>query len=193
MADARMQKEMILPLGVVLERRPGVTRWARWAWRATAVIPGAPQADWKLLSDTDGVTAWHVGTYPLDLHYTEVESYRTALLSGRPTVYVVLYQGADANNEHGIAVREVTVSAVRAMQHQDSSELIVEPVAMPEALAATIHAFCEAHHVETGFYKRRRDKTRVDIVEDGKGDPRIRQTSDVFRSPAALRPRREDG
>ena len=30
-----------LPLGIVIRRQPGVTRWARWAFRAVAVLPGA--------------------------------------------------------------------------------------------------------------------------------------------------------
>ena len=31
--------------------------------------------------------------------------------------------------------------------------------------------------------ERKRDRKRVDLSEDGKGDARIRQTSDVFRAP----------
>ncbi|MDE0408553.1 MAG: DUF3305 domain-containing protein, partial [Alphaproteobacteria bacterium] len=33
------------------------------------------------------------------------------------------------------------------------------------------------------FVKRQRDRRRVDLAEDGKGDPRIRQMSDVYRAP----------
>jgi hypothetical protein len=31
-----------IPVGVVVERRPGVTHWAEWAWRAVEVLEDAP-------------------------------------------------------------------------------------------------------------------------------------------------------
>ncbi|MEM7615667.1 MAG: DUF3305 domain-containing protein, partial [Pseudomonadota bacterium] len=67
--------------------------------------------------------------------------------------------------------------------YQDSGEEIVEPVPMPEALVAWIRDFAQEHHEEEVFVKRRRDRKRVDLTEDGKGDPRIQQTSDVYRAP----------
>jgi predicted phage terminase large subunit-like protein len=38
-----------LPLGVVIRKQPGVTRWAKWVWRPVGVLPGAPDADWREL------------------------------------------------------------------------------------------------------------------------------------------------
>ena len=29
-----------ISLGVVIRKQPGVTRWAKWNWRAVAVLPG---------------------------------------------------------------------------------------------------------------------------------------------------------
>ena len=43
------------------------------------------------------------------------------------------------------------------------------------------------HYIEEPFKKRRRDEVRVDGVEDAKGDPRIRQESDVYRAPANIK------
>ena len=40
-----------MPLGVVLRRTPGATRWVRHAWRAVAVLPGAGPADGRVLRD----------------------------------------------------------------------------------------------------------------------------------------------
>ncbi len=54
---------------------------------------------------------------------------------------------------------------------------------MPEGLVAWVRDFVLKHHEHEEFIKRRRDKKRVDLNEDGKGDPRIRQTSDVYRAP----------
>ena len=62
---------------------------------------------------------------------------------------------------------------------------------MPEALIGTIREFCEAHFEDVPFVKRKRDKKRVDLVEDGIGDARIRQVSDVYRSPTGGRDRDE--
>ena len=48
-AASTAQRSIAMPVGVVLQRRPGVTRWVKHAWHPTAVLPGAPPADWKLL------------------------------------------------------------------------------------------------------------------------------------------------
>ena len=58
---------------------------------------------------------------------------------------------------------------------------------MPPALAAWLADFVRRHHRETPFVKRRRDRVKIEAVEDGRGDPRIPQESDVYRSPASRR------
>lgn len=184
-----MPISMDIPVGVVLRRRPGVTRWAKWTWSAVGVLPNAGPGGFRVLREADGVTDYHAATVPIDLHRAEVESYRTSLMMTPPSVFVVLEK--TVGSEHGIEVHSVTASADRAQNWQDSAEMIVEPVPMPEALLVTIRDFCEAHYKEEAFIKRRRDKTRVDLVEDGIGDPRIRQASDVYRSPAGQKGRRD--
>jgi hypothetical protein len=192
MPEAAIPKSMTVPLGVVLRRRPGATRWAKWAWNATAVIPNAGPGGFKVLREEGEVTEFHAATVLLDLHHTEVESYRISLMMTPPSVFVVLNKGADAGNQHGIDVHLVTASADRGQEWQDSDEVIVEPVAMPAELLATIRAFCDAHYREVPFVKRKRDRQRVDLVEDGIGDARIRQTSDVYRSPSGQKARRDE-
>ena len=182
--------QMDIPLGVVLRRRPGVTRWAKWSWSAIAVLPNAGPGGFRILREHDGVTDFHAATLPMDLHRAEVESYRTSLMMTPPSVFVVLQK--DAPNEYGIDVHAVTASADRGQNWQDSSEMIVDPVAMPASLATLVRDFCQAHFEETEFVKRRRDAARIDRVEDGIGDPRIRQAADVYRSPATQKARRED-
>ncbi|CAN0606191.1 unnamed protein product [Ectocarpus sp. 12 AP-2014] len=54
---------------------------------------------------------------------------------------------------------------------------------MPEGLVAWIRDYVEEHHQDDVFIKRRRDKKRIDLKEDGIGDARIRQTADVYRAP----------
>ena len=38
-----------MPIGVVVKRQPGVTRWAKYAWKATSILPGAGDAHWREL------------------------------------------------------------------------------------------------------------------------------------------------
>ena len=174
-------------MGVVLRRRPGVTRWAKWAWQAVAVLPNAGPGRFKVLREEGDVTDFHAATVPMDLHHTECDGYRTSLMMTPPSLFAVLDKGTNADNEHGIAVHTVPASADLALDWQDSAEMIVEPVPMPDEIIALVRDFCEAHHEEVPFIKRKRDKKRVDLVEDGIGDSRIRQTADVYRSPASLK------
>ena len=185
-------KTLTIPMGVVLRRSPGVTRWAKWAWKAVAVLPNAGAGGFRVLREEGGVTDFHAATVPMDLHHTGTEGYRTSLMMTPPSVFVVLDKGENAGNEHGIAVHTVTANADLALDWQDSYEMIVEPVAMPELLIAIVRDFCEAHFEDTPFIKRKRDRKRVDLVEDGIGDARIRQAADVYRSPASLKGKRDE-
>ena len=54
---------------------------------------------------------------------------------------------------------------------------------MPTGLIAWVREFVDMHHEEEIFYKRQRDKHRIDLEEEGIGDPRIRQLADVYRAP----------
>lgn len=190
MTDAPIS--LTIPLGVVLRRRPGATRWAKWAWNAVAVLPYAGPGGFRVLREESDVTDFHAATVPMELHRADVDSYRTSLMMKPPSVFVVLSRGADAGNEHGIGVHAVTASADLGQNYQDSGEVIVETVAMPEGLVGLVADFCDAHYKETPFKKRRRDRIDTDLTEDGIGDPRIRQASDVYRSPAAQKPGRTD-
>ena len=80
----------------------------------------------------------------------------------------------------------MTASPFEAQDYGDSGEELVEPVAMPPALVAWVREFVAAHHKDTRFRKRRRDRVEVEAREDGRGDPRIGR-EDVFLSPAGRR------
>ncbi len=58
--------QQTMALGVVLERRPINNRWAKWSWRAVAVIPGAPPPSAPRLLKRDGKTElFHAATLEL--------------------------------------------------------------------------------------------------------------------------------
>ncbi len=60
---------------------------------------------------------------------------------------------------------------------------------MPPSLIAWLSEFVGRHHKEEKFLKRRRDRVDVEKDEDGKGDARVRQAADVYRSPTGARKR----
>ncbi|WP_245306160.1 DUF3305 domain-containing protein [Roseovarius aestuariivivens] len=177
-----------MPLGVVIRRTPGVTRWAAWAWKAVAVLPGAGPADWRVLREEQDITEYHAATLTLELHGAETEAYLHGLSSRTPSVYVVLRQ--TTSPECPLDAVLVTASPYEAQDYADNGEDIVEKVPMPEGLAAWVRDFARAYHKEEEFKKRRRDRVDVDRKQDGIGDPRIAQTSDVFRSPTLKRKER---
>ena len=176
------EKSITMPLGIVIRKSPGVTRWAKWSWKAVAVLPGAGDADWVELRREGETVEYHAATCPLELHYTQAEAYMAGLTDGVPSVYVIMRDG-----DEGLEVLLVTASPFEAQDYQDSGEELVEKVPMPEGLVAWVRDYTLAHHEDEEFIKRRRDKKRIDRNEDGKGDARIRQVADVYRSPTSKR------
>lgn len=175
-----------LRLGVVMRRSPGVTRWAKWSWAATAVLPGAVGADWKLLHETGGCAEFHAATLDLTLYQSDTEAYAHELGAERPSVYIVLREDVGAEPAP-LTIEYVTASPYEAQDYCDSGEEIVEKVPMTDTLLAWVGQYVEQHHEEEVFVKRRRDKARIDRTDDGVGDRRIAQGTDVYRAPTAKR------
>lgn len=175
-----------LPIGVVLRKAPGVTRWVPWNWTVSAVLPGAGAADWRELRREGEAIEYHAATVSLDLHGAETEAYLHGLTAQVPSVFVVM---READGDIPLEVLLVTASPYEAQDYTDSGEEIVEKVAMPPGLIAWVRDFVEAYHEDEVFVKRRRDKARVDLVQDGIGDPRIGKAADIYASPALQRRR----
>lgn len=175
-----------MPLGIVLRKTRGVTRWVPWCWRAVAVLPGAAPAHWhEMRRETDAVE-YHAATLTLELHGAEAEAYHHGLIARLPSVYIVMRQQA---GDAPLEMLLVTASPYEAQDYTDSGEEIVEKVPMPPTLLAWVREFVEEFYQEEAFVKRRRDRKRVDLAEDGIGDPRIVQIADVYRSPSLLKRR----
>lgn len=178
-----------MPLGIVLRRAPGATRWSKWVWKATAVLPGAGPADWRELRRDGEVAEFHAATPLLELHGAETEAYLHGLSAKIPCIYVVMREGETSDDP--LEVILATASPYEAQDYTDSGEEIVEKVPMPPGLVAWVREFVEAYHEDEVFKKRRRDKKDIGLKEDGIGDPRIAQTADVYRSPALRRAARK--
>ena len=56
-----------IPVGIVVRRTPGVTRWAKWVWQVVAVLPGAGPAQWREMRSEGDTIEYHAATLPLDL------------------------------------------------------------------------------------------------------------------------------
>jgi hypothetical protein len=175
-----------VPLGIVLTRAPGVTRWQKWTWTATAVLPGAAPATWRELRSEGEVTEYHAATVPLELHGAEAEAYLHGLTARVPSVYVVMRKN---DGPYPLDVVLATASPYEAQDYTDNGEDIVEKVAMPPMLHALVRDFVEEFYREEEFVKRKRDRKRIDLVQDGIGDPRIGKAADIYASPALLRRR----
>lgn len=170
-----------MPLGVVIRKSPGVTRWAKWSWKAVAVLPGAGPADWSELRREGEVVEYHAATLPLTLWPDQTEAYLTNLADRVPSVYLVLREQGDGPMPFEPVL--VTVSVFEGEMYAGTGEDFVEKIPMTDGLIAWLSSYAEAHHEPEEFVKRRRDSKRIDLREDGIGDARIRQDSDVYRAP----------
>jgi hypothetical protein len=169
-----------------MRRSPGVTRWAKWAWKASAVLPGAADADWKTLRSEGDTTEYHAATKTLWLYVSDTEAYVHELGAQTPSVYIIL-RASEADLAMPLKVVHVTVSPYEAQDYADSGEEIVERVPMPDGLRAWVADYVDRHHVEEPFVKRRRNKGGSDRVQSGIGDARISQASDVYSTPGRSR------
>ncbi len=175
-----------MPLGIVMRKTPGATRWAKWGWKAVAVLPGAAPADWLELRHEGEAVEYHAGTLPLNLYRGEAEAYLAGISVRDPSVYAI-FQSNGPSPDLPLRLHLVTASPYEAQDYMDSGEEVVEKIPMPPALVDWVRAFVADHYEAEAFVKRRRDMQRVDTKQEGKGDPRVSQLSDVYRTPGRKR------
>ena len=176
------EKCISIPLGIVVRRAPGVTAWVKWTWTAIAVLPGAGPADWREIARDGEAIEYHAATVTLELFRTDTEAYLSGLSTREPAIYVVMRDGARDHPEVVLA----TVSPYDAQDYADSGDEMIDKVAMPQGLVDWIKTFISQHHEDEVFIKRKRDKHRIDGAQDGVGDARIHQVSDVYRAPRKI-------
>ncbi|MDW3206228.1 MAG: DUF3305 domain-containing protein [Alphaproteobacteria bacterium] len=171
-SDAFDAREIRMPLGIVVEKRPATSRWISHTWRPVAVLPGASEiTEWKLLDQTDGVERFQIATLELELHRKETEAYLVNLANEVPSIYVVL-RAPDPEDDDPeapeISAVRATASPFEAQDFLDCGEDIVEPVPMTEGLIAWVQAFVDRHHQEAPFKKRKRKDFRREEPAFGK-------------------------
>ena len=160
-------------LGVVVERRAGVTPWAEHVWRAVEVLPEPlPAAPWTLLREEAGRSLFYTGEAELWLHRTDTPNLKHNLEAATPLVWVVLRPAATPS---GMALQRVTVDGGEAHLYADTGGDTVEALPMPAALREAVAAYVAKHHVERSFYKRKREEADPEALARRPGGRRFEE------------------
>lgn len=162
------EKEVNLPLGVIVEKRKSQHPWADWNWKPVAVFidNGLPSDKPIQLISNDEFQQFHAGSLMLNLHRKDTEALRLNLMLPEPELYVILRESE--NDDFPFEPYMVTASSYDAQDFTDAGDDVIEKVSMPDAVAAFIQAFVEEHHVEEEFKKRRRDRLNTEEQKFGK-------------------------
>jgi hypothetical protein len=179
-----MERHEAMPVGIIVQKRRINHPWQEWTWEPVGVLPWAEEGvRWRLLTEEPDRIRYHAATMTVHLYRSDTEAYVANLDTGAPAIYVGISEGDPAAGEWEFEPSFVSLSPYEAQDRTDSAEELIERLEVPPAMLEWLEAFVAKHHEEEAFVKRRRDRIDVEQVEDGKGDPRIRQTSDVYRAP----------
>jgi hypothetical protein len=149
-------------VGVVVERRPGVTPWAEHAWQPREVLEDVPDAPpWTVLREDEGRTLFLAGRAEVALHPTDTDNYIHNLEQDLPRVWVLLRPVAQAP---GYALQAVTVDAGEAHLYAESGTDLLEALPMPPGLRLLVERFVAEHHRTREFHKRKRDRADTEAL-----------------------------
>ncbi|HEX2555950.1 MAG TPA: DUF3305 domain-containing protein [Microvirga sp.] len=147
-------------IGIVVEKRPFKGPWGGHEWRPVAILPAAPSlaVGARLGSEAGGET-FYAGAATLDLHLRATGHYRDNLVSGRPSVWVVVRPVGEE-----VELVSATVDPYEGEALAESIGDVVEAVPMPQAVQDWVQAFFDAFHVEQVFFKRKRERADPDAL-----------------------------
>lgn len=153
-----------VPIWVVVERRPGVTRWAEEVWRVVDTVEEAPPglAPWTTLREEGpgGRTLYLAGPVEVAFHPSDTANVKHNLEGPDPRVWVVLRPAAAADAPPGMRLHAATADGAEAQLYAEvgvGGDLL-ESLPMPPGLRATAEAYVAQHHRERGHHKRKRDR-----------------------------------
>ena len=183
-------KHVLMPVRVILKRSKSDNQWIKYNWSVIDVLPGSGNNNSMITrildSDINNNEELFKVETEIDLHRAEAEAYVENLVSTDPSIYVILRPDApdDTPSEYGIILDSVCLSPYIIQDYEDIGEDQIEKVALKGPIAKFLEDFVKNHFKPVEFKKRQRDKKHItDKVEEGKGDPRVRQIADVFRAP----------
>jgi hypothetical protein len=137
-----------LRVAVVGVSRPPANRWAKRAVVPAALLANPPCLEpGTVMSEQGEARVVYMGDHAVLLHSGETRNYVDNLAAARPSLWVV--------TDGGI-VRLVTADPYEGEALAGDTGLVVESLAMPEAIADRIRSFVDAHHVHEVFIKRKR-------------------------------------
>ena len=164
-----MEKEISIAVGIVVEKRAVDHPWASARWRPVSLLPGfTGTARWQEIARGPDWQHFLCAVLPLTLHRKETEAYQVNLQGEAPLLYVVLRESDTADALHDVEAVRVTASPFDAQDYLDSGEDIVEPLPMPESIAALFREFVVAHHREQPFKKRKQKAKSEERPQFGK-------------------------
>ena len=142
-------------VAVLMERRPGVTRWQPFSWTAVGLLAGEVAASGQdepapMPADEGRERALWRG-YKVKLHADEAESYYFNLMSASPQAFVVMRDDENGRRKPDL----VTLCFDEANAYTEGDEE-VHNVPMPPELAKWLEAFVIAHYVPEKRIKRKR-------------------------------------
>lgn len=174
-----MQREVSIPLGIVVEKRKANHAWLDWSWRPVDIIPGAePIDEWREIESGDGWTRYHAATVPVTLYFSDTEAYLFNLADRVPSIYVVLREDENDDAKWPVFVHLATASPFESQLFEDSGEDTIERIPMTPEMIAWLRAFIEFHHEEEEFVKRKRREVKMEELKFGKDPIFDRQTPD---------------
>ena len=157
-----------LPVAVMVERRDSSSPWAKEYWRPVEVIAAPPTTDtWRLLQRGDGWDRYLSSGHAVELHRSDLASYRYNLGGATPRLYVALRRQPDGAAPVRVAL--VTAAPDEAQTLLENNEDIVEAVPLPDDIAAWIVGFTAQHPPDPPMRKRKRDNYDPDKAGFGRG------------------------
>jgi hypothetical protein len=168
-------KQESFDLGVIVERRKLKSRWDDFAWFPVGVLNGNPDtAPWTVLDSQPDVTRFYAGSVALQFFSSDTATYRENLDSGAPKLWIVL---APTEVGPGVALQMVTADPAEGEAMTESGFSLVEAIPMPAEIQERLTAFVAAHHVERGFFKRKRDRADTETLASRAGGRRTPENS----------------
>lgn len=165
---AELPLKASLPVGVVVERRDSANPWLAETWRAIDLVLEPPHGPaWVELRRGDAFEHYLLAAPALELHRSDLASYRYNLGGAEPLAFVVLRK----DEERPVRVALVTAAPDEAQKWSESGDDLVEGLAMPAPLQTWVQRFCACHPADEPMKKRKRDRHDSDHAFQAKGKP----------------------
>jgi hypothetical protein len=163
---------LVLPVGIVVERRKAASPWIDYTWAAVAALAGQPETSpWSELSRDGDTTTFFAGAADIELFTSETGNYRDNLATGEPKLWVLLREGP---GEPPYTLAAVTADPAEGEGYTEAGSDLVDAVPMPASVAEAVAGFIAEHHVERVFSKRKRDRAQPEALalrpRGGRGD-----------------------